>query len=152
MGQVMFYHLTRRPLEATLPDLLSRSLERGWRVVVRGRDANRLAALDAALWTGREDSFLPHGMAGGAHDNDQPVLLTTATDCPNAAQCLITVDSAPMDPTEAAQFERVCVMFDGTDEGALAHARGQWRQITQAGASAQYWSEASGKWEKKAES
>ena len=35
MGEAFFYHMTRTPLEATLPALLTRALEQGWRVAVR---------------------------------------------------------------------------------------------------------------------
>jgi DNA polymerase-3 subunit chi len=49
------------------------------------------------------------------------------------------------------RLERVCVLFDGNDPSAVETARGQWRNLTGAGCSAQYWSEESGRWEKKAE-
>ena len=53
---------------------------------------------------------------------------------------------------EVGTLARVCVLFDGNDPMALDVARGQWKALTGAGATAQYWSEESGKWEKKAES
>ncbi|MEC9104255.1 MAG: DNA polymerase III subunit chi, partial [Pseudomonadota bacterium] len=65
MGEAYFYHLTQGPLEQTLPILLSRSLDAGWRVAVRGFDPGRLDWLDQKLWLGAEESFLPHGPAGG---------------------------------------------------------------------------------------
>jgi DNA polymerase-3 subunit chi len=151
MGAAFFYHLTQRPLEATLPVLIERSLGAGWRVAVRGADAARMDWLDQKLWQGPDDGFLPHGLAGGPHDALQPVLLTTAPDCPNGAQCLMAVDGAEVTPEEVAGYERVCILFDGADATALDRARGQWRDLTGAGVSAQYWSEESGKWEKKAE-
>jgi DNA polymerase III subunit chi len=146
-----FYHLTRQPLEATLPMLLEKSLAAGWRVVVRGTSDDRMRWLDEKLWLGAEDGFLPHGLAGGPHDADQPVLLTTAPDLPNAAACLMAVDGAAVTEAEAARLTRVCILFDGNDEDALAHARGQWKALTDAGIAAQYWSEESGRWQKKAE-
>jgi len=151
MGAAYFYHLTRRPLEATLPVLLDKALAAGWRVAVRGPDPARLDRLDARLWLGPEDAFLPHGRAGGAHDALQPVLLTTGTERPNGAVCVMAVDGAEVMPDEVQALERVCILFDGTDGAAVEAARGQWRKLTGAGCTAQYWSEASGKWEKKAE-
>lgn len=150
MGAVYFYHLTRRPLETTLPVLLERSLQQGWRVVVRGSDPARMAWLDERLWLGAEDGFLPHGLSGGAHDARQPVLLTT--DPGLSAACLMCVDGATPAPEEVSQAERVCVLFDGNDPQALDTARGHWKALTEAGCAAQYWSEESGRWEKKAES
>ncbi len=151
MGAVMFYHLTQRPLVETLRMLLDKSLAAGWRVSVRGTDRAGLMALDGALWLGPEDSFLPHGVAGGEQDAFQPVLLGTETANLNNAQCIMAVHSAEITPEDAAAMERVCILFDGDDEEALAHARSQWKALTAAGVSAQYWSEESGRWEKKAE-
>ncbi|MCZ4351509.1 DNA polymerase III subunit chi [Roseovarius aestuarii] len=150
MGAAFFYHLTRRPLEATLPSLLEKALGAGWRVAVRGGDAARLDWLDAQLWLG-EGTFLPHGCAGGPHDADQPVLLTTSTEMPNGATCLMLVDGAEVGADEVRALDRVCVLFDGNEPAALNAARAQWKALTDAGCAAQYWSEDSGRWEKKAE-
>jgi DNA polymerase-3 subunit chi len=151
MGAAYFYHLTRRPLEVTLPQLLDKALAAGWRVAVRGVDAARMDRLDAQLWLRPEDGFLPHGRAGGPHDADQPVLLTTGTASPNGAACVMAVDGAEVTPAEVQALERACILFDGNDEAALARARAQWKALTGAGCAAQYWSEETGKWQKKAE-
>lgn len=151
MGAAYFYHLTQRPLDATLAMLLGKARGAGWRVAVRGRDAARLDALDEALWLGAEDGFLPHGRAGGPHDARQPILLTEAADAPNAPHCVMAIDGAEVTAAEVAALERVCVLFDGNDAAAVQVARGQWKALSDAGAAAQYWSEASGAWEKKAE-
>lgn len=152
MGDVLFYHLTLTPLEETLPTLLTKSLAAGWRVAIVAQDAAKLDWLDRQLWLGRADSFLPHGLAGGPHDADQPVLLTTGRDLPNGATCVMTIDGAELDPAQIATLARVCILFDGHDPDALAHARGQWKALTAAGVTAQYWSQDSGRWEKKAQS
>lgn len=151
MGVAYFYHLTQRPLEVTLPVLLGKALGAGWRVAVRGTNPARLDWLDRKLWLGPEDGFLPHGLAGGAHDADQPVLLTTSAERPNGATCVMAVDGAEVAPEEVTDLSRVCILFDGHDDTALHTARGQWKALTCAGCSAQYWSEESGRWEKKAE-
>ena len=150
MGAAYFYHLTRRPLEDTLTMLLGKALEAGWRVAVRGPYTGRLGWLDEKLWLGAEEGFLPHGMAGGPFDADQPVLLTTGP-APNGATCVMSIDGAEVTPEEVSNLDRVCVLFDGNDPDALNVARGQWKALKEAGASAQYWSEESGRWEKKAE-
>ena len=151
MGAAYFYHLTRRPLEASLPMLLDKAMQAGWRVAVRGTDPGRMDWLDEKLWLGAEEGFLPHGLAGGAHDADQPVLLTCGPDMPNGAACLMSVDGADVASDEVQRLERVCILFDGHDEAAVQAARGQWKALTGAGCAAQYWSEASGRWEKMAE-
>ena len=60
MTEVLFYHLQNMSLENVLPPLLEKSLERGWRVVVQSTSQERADALDAHLWTYRDDLFLPH--------------------------------------------------------------------------------------------
>ena len=132
--------------------LLDRALAAGWRVVVRGTDPARLDWLDEKLWLGPEDGFLPHGRAGGPHDALQPVLLTERGDLPNDPACLMAVDGAAVSAEEAGRMERTCILFDGNDTQALQAARGLWRSLTAAGCAAQYWSEESGSWKKKAES
>ncbi len=150
MGAAYFYHLTRGPLEVTLPVLLEKSLQAGWRVVVRGTDPAQLDWLDQKLWLG--EGFLPHGLSGGPHDADQPILLTTDADAPNAAHCVVAVDGASVAAEEVEALERVCILFDGNDDGAVEAARAQWRTLTGAGCAAKYWSEESGRWQMKAES
>ncbi len=151
MGSAYFYHLTRHPLEITLRQLLGKARAAGWRVVVRGTDTARLGQLDEKLWLGAEDDFLAHGLSGGPHDRRQPILLTTDKDMQNTAQCLMAVDGAGVQPDEVQTLDRVCILFDGNDTGAVQVARDQWKTLTTAGCSAQYWSEEGGRWEKKAE-
>ncbi len=152
MGAVYFYHLTQKPLEVTLRVLLEKSLAAGWRVAVRGRTDALLDRLDAQLWLGPEEGFLPHGRAGTPQEADQPILLTNERVAANDPTCLISVEGADLDANEVAALERAMVLFDGHDAGAVQAAREQWKALTTAGAAAQYWSEESGRWEKKAES
>lgn len=150
MGSAYFYHLTSASVEQTLPMLLEKSRAAGWVIEVRGTDPAALDRLDKALWNGPPDGFLPHGLAGGDHDADQPILLTTQAGG-NAATCLMSVHGAQVSADEVQAAQRVCVLFDGHDGEALAAARVQWKTLTDAGCSAQYWSQDSGRWEKKAE-
>ncbi|MBF9030072.1 DNA polymerase III subunit chi [Rhodobacterales bacterium HKCCE3408] len=152
MGEVYFYHLTRTPLEDTLRTLLEKSLSAGWRVAVRGRHAQVMERLDAQLWLRPEASFLPHGLSGGPHDADQPVLLTTDREMPNGATALVSIDGADVTADEAEPLARVSILFDGHDTGAVETARAQWRSLTGSGLKAKYWSEESGRWEMKRES
>jgi DNA polymerase-3 subunit chi len=151
LGEVFFYHLTQSPLEGALRLLIEKSLGVGWRVAVRGRSDAMLDRLDAALWLGDDAGFLPHGRAGGAHDADQPVLLTTATQAANRPDCLLAVEGAEVAAAEVAELQRAMILFDGHDPQAVQGARDQWRALKDAGVKAKYWSEESGRWAMKAE-
>ena len=149
MTEVFFYHLEARPLEAVLPSLLERSLERGWRAVVQSASEERIEALDAHLWTYREDSFLPHGRVQERDAEEQPVLLTTGQECPNGARIRFLIDDADL-PSDAEAYERLVVLFDGGDTHALALARTRWQEARARGLDVTYWQQdASGRWERK---
>ena len=149
MGAVFFYHLTDSPLEATLPMLVGKARGAGWRVLVRSADEVLTKRLDVVMWQGPDDGFLPHGIAGGAYDADQPVLIGNVPS--DGFGCLMTVAGAAVSDSEVNALERVCILFDGHDGMALDHARGQWKALTDAGCSAQYWAQEDGRWTKKAE-
>src|SRR5215813_15011720 len=93
MTEVLFYHL-QTPIEKVLPNLLEKSLERGWRVVVQASSEERVEALDAQLWTFSDDSFLPHGTWRDSEAREQPVLLTVNDDNPNGATVRFLIDGA----------------------------------------------------------
>src|SRR5215475_6409781 len=122
MTEVLFYHLQRQPLERVLPQLLERSVERGWRVVVQTASDERIEALDAHLWTYKDDSFLPHGTARDPETASQPILLTTSDHNPNGAKVRFLIDGVPL-PADAMDYDRIVLLFDGEDEDAVAAAR-----------------------------
>ena len=65
-------------LERALPQILEKVLARGERVVVMAGSSERVEALNAALWTYNDRSFLPHGSSRDGFAEDQPIWLTTA--------------------------------------------------------------------------
>ena len=150
MTEVLFYHLQAQPVERVLPVLLEKSLERGWRVVVHTTLEERVDALDSHLWTFRDDSFLPHGTFREPTAADQPVLLTVRDDNPNGATVRFLLDGAPM-PGDAGQYERLVLMFDGGDDGAVAEARQRWQAARVQGFAVTYWqADANGRWQRRA--
>lgn len=149
MTEIGFYHLTRTKLDQALPRLLGRVLSGGGRAHVLCGEPERVAALDAALWTVPEPDWLPHGVAGGENDALQPILLATADAPPaNAARFLFLVDGATS--ARLAEYDRVLDLFDGSDEAAVAAARGRWASAKAAGHGLAYWQQGAGGWERKA--
>jgi DNA polymerase-3 subunit chi len=147
MTEVVFYHLERSSLEAALPDLLARSLDRGWRAVVQIGSEERLQALNAHLWTFDEASFLPHGAAGDGNAENQSIWLTTGDDNPNGAAVRFLVDGAEAGGLEG--YERIVHMFDAINPEALERARKAWKAAREAGSEATYWrQDESGRWRK----
>ncbi len=152
MAEALFYHLTATPLERSLPEMLEKALARGWRCVVRCGSAAGLATIDDMLWTWRDDAFLPHGGPTAGHAAAQPVYLALGEENPNGAQVLMLVDGARASVAEMASYERVCLIFDGADDRAVADARRDWKAVTAAGLPATYWAQENGRWVRRAES
>jgi DNA polymerase-3 subunit chi len=149
MTEVLFYHLTQRPLEDVLPGLVERCLGRDWRVVIQTSSPERCKALDSLLWTYRQDAFLPHGTAADGYADQQPVYLTDKGDNPNDATVRFLVDRA--DPPDLSAYMRAVFLFDGHDADALAEARRQWTAAKAAGHDITYWQQNDqGGWERKA--
>lgn len=145
---VWFYHLERSGLDEVLPELLERTLSRGWKAIVRARQAERIEHLDGWLWAYRDESFLPHAPDSEPGAARQPILLTTAFENPNGADALFLIDGA--DPGELADYTRCVVLFDGRDEAQLAVARSQWSAVKAKGHPASYWRQQARGWEKQA--
>ena len=148
-GEIWFYHLERSTLDQVLPELLDRTLQRGWRARVRVADADAREAIDERLWTWRDDSFLAHGLSDQPNPERQPILLTAGDENLNRSQALFIVDGSDMSLTE--EFERCFIIFNGRDETALHQARERWKSLKGQGANLAYWKQSDeGRWEKAA--
>ena len=147
MNEVRFHHLERRRVDQALPRLLERALEEGSRIVVRASSDEMVAALNERLWTYDDASFLPHGAAGDGDPTTQPIFLTSEVENPNAATMLVRLAGVEASEADDA-FDLIVLMFDGRDEAALAHARGEWRRLKDQGRTISYWRESDeGGWE-----
>ena len=149
MTEVLFYHLQNMSLESVLPPLLEKSLERGWRVVVQATTPERADALDAHLWTYRDDSFLPHATWRVADVAEQPIVLTVEDGNPNQAQVRFLVDNAPL-PADSGSYQRMVLVFNGDDDDALAAARAAWAECKARGFEVTYWqADERGRWQRR---
>jgi len=149
LTETLFYHLERRTLDDVLPGLIEKTLERGWRAVIRAESSERADAVDTLLWTYNEQSFLPHAQSGDGNPKRQPVLITVEDENPNDANVLFCIGGAVPQWSAVGDLTRVILMFDGRDESALASARVAWKDARTAGHDVTYWKESpSGKFEK----
>jgi DNA polymerase-3 subunit chi len=149
MTEVRFYHLQRTPLEAALPPMLEKTLERGQRAVVMAGSEERVEHLAGHLWTYDERSFLPHGSARDGHAERQPIWLTAQDENPNAAQVLFLTDGAAS--TRVEDYTLCVELFDGNDAAAVTAARERWSRYKTAGHQLTYWQQTpAGRWEQKA--
>lgn len=134
-----FYHIEHTSLDAAIAPLVEKCLERKWRVVIVGHE-DTLERLNKALWTFREDSFLPHGRAK-TDAAKHPVLLSTEATAINGAKVALLLDGSDI---AMETFERAMVVFDGGDETARAKARQQYKAATDSGGKARYFQQERG--------
>ncbi len=150
MTEILFYQLKGQSVEQVLPPLIQKSLERGWRVAIQAASDERVEALDAHLWTWRDDVFLPHGTWRDAEAGEQPVLLTVDEANPNGATVRFLIEGASM-PGDLAAYQRLVVLFDGDDQEALEEARARWSKAKEEGFEVTYWlTDKNGRWQRQA--
>ena len=144
--QVDFYQLAGTPAEQVIASIAEKVLAAGGRLLVVAEDEVLLARLNRQLWDQAPTSFIPHGVAGGADDARQPVLLSTSPDAPNLARSMLMADGIWRD--SALNYDRAFFLFD---DATLNGARAAWKSLSgREGVEPRYWAQESGKWVKKA--
>ena len=149
MTEIRFYHLRTRTAEQALPEILSKAIEGGRRVVIKTADEKAVASLNDYLWMFSADSFLPHGCKKDGHAADQPIWITTENDNPNNAEILITTGGAV--PEAPENYALCCEMLEDREADQVAAARTRWKSYKERGFDLIYYQQTDkGGWEKKA--
>lgn len=143
-----FYHLEASTLESVLPGLLEKTLEKGWRALVKLPEG-KLAQLDNFLWTFREDAFLPHGREDEPQSDLQPILLSSTIESAKGFDAVFLLDGAVIEDMEGVS--RAMIMINGRAAEDVQRERGRWKTLKETGASLAYYQQNDrGRWEKKA--
>ena len=146
-AEIWFYHLESASVEETLPPLIEKCLDRGWRALVLSPSAERLQALDSHLWTWKPNSWLPHHSPGSQEGHVAPIQLGDSQGEARAAEAVFLLDGANWGPLDGVS--RVFVLFDGRDPDNVTHARQQWRVAKETGLLPTYWRQGEdGRWAK----
>jgi len=144
--QVDFYQLAGISAGQVIASISEKVLEGDGSLLIVAEDESYLAKLDRMLWDQGADSFLPHGVAGGADDARQPILLSTSPDAPNQARNMLIADGAWREA--ALTYDRSFYLFD---DDTLEGARLAWKLLSgREGVERRYWAHEGGKWVKKA--
>ena len=148
MTDYWFYHLEASTLEGVLPGLLEKTLEKGWRALVKLPEA-ALPQIDSLLWTFRDDAFLPHGREDEPQAELQPILLSATAETATGFDAVFLIDGAEV--ADMADAKRAMVMINGRSQEDVARERARWKRLSEADASlAYYQQDQRGRWEKKA--
>ena len=144
--QVDFYQLAGISAGQVIASISEKVLEGDGRLLIVAEDEAYLAKLDRMLWDQGAASFLPHGIAGGADDASQPILLSTSPDAPNQARNMLIADGNWRE--SALAYDRSFYLFD---DNTLEAARLAWKLLAgREGVERRYWAQENGKWVKKA--
>jgi DNA polymerase-3 subunit chi len=143
--QVDFYQLAGTPPEQVIASISEKVLAGDARLLILAEDEAFLARLDRMLWDQGATSFLPHGLAGGADDVRQPILLSTNADSPNQARNMLIADGIWREA--ALTYDRSFYLFDSS---TLDAARLAWKLLAgREGVERRYWAQEGGKWVKR---
>jgi DNA polymerase III subunit chi len=143
--RVDFYQLGSGSPDSIIASLAGKLLDDGQRLLIVAGDESLLSRLDRQLWDQGAASFLPHGLAGGADDAAQPVLLSVGTDAPNLARNILIADGEWREA--ALAYDRAFYLFDAS---TLDGARLAWKLLAgRDGVERHYWANEDGKWVKK---
>lgn len=148
MTDYWFYHLEASTLEGALPNLLEKTLEKGWRALIK-MPANRLQALDEFLWTYRDEAFLPHGREDQPQADLQPILLSSDTQSAKGFDAVFLIDGAEIEDLKGVT--RTIIMINGRSDEDVKRERGRWKILKDQGADLAYYQQDDrGRWAKKA--
>ncbi len=140
--QVDFYQLGETAPEQVIASIAEKLLAQDSRLLIVAEEEALLARLDRMLWDQGATSFLPHGLAGGADDARQPILLSTSPDSPNLARNMLIADGQWRDA--ALAYDRAFYLFD---EATLEGARLAWKLLSgRDGVERRYWAQVEGRW------
>ena len=143
---VDFYQLGTAPAEQVIASIAGKVTADDGRLLLVAGDELALARLDRLLWDQGATSFLPHGMAGGADDARQPILLSATTDAPNRARNILIADGEWREA--ALTFDRAFYLFD---DSTLEGARLAWKLLSgRDDVERRYWALEAGKWTQRA--
>ena len=90
--------------------LVERIYGEGLRILIHLPDREQARHLDRLLWTFRQQSFLPHGLARDADRELTPILIDQDGDSGDENQVLINLGLGV--PTYFGSFERLCEPVD----------------------------------------
>ena len=142
---VDFYQLGTAPIEQVIASIADKLLTEDGHLLLVADDEQLLGRLDRLLWDQGPANFLPHGLAGGADDARQPILLSATTDAPNRARNLLIADGEWREA--ALTFDRAFYLFDNA---TLEGARLAWKLLSgRDDVERRYWAQEDGKWVQK---
>jgi DNA polymerase-3 subunit chi len=144
--QVDFYQLGETPFEQVIAGIADKLLAQDARLLIVAEDETLLARLDRMLWDRGPTSFVPHGLAGGADDARQPILLSASPDAPNLARNMLIADGQWREA--ALGYDRAFFLFDND---VLPDARLAWKLLSgREGVERRFWArDEAGRWVEK---
>jgi DNA polymerase-3 subunit chi len=145
MLEIRFYHLQKQSLDQALPQILTKALDQGHKVLIK-TNKDTIKSLSELLWNTPLNSFLPHGTSADPNKELQPIYITDQEDNPNQADLLILLNGERSQKIDT--YKMCCEIFDGNNPELLKDARVKWKEYKSAELPVTYWQQDThGKWE-----
>jgi DNA polymerase-3 subunit chi len=130
MTRIDFYILpeSSKPPEGrvmTACRLCDKAASAGQRVYIYAPEADTADAIDGALWSFRQGSFVSHERAGAAIEEPPPAILIGGTEPPSSHQQIL-INLGGDVPAFFSRFDRVLEIVDG-DADQRAQSRGRFK-------------------------
>ena len=125
MTRVDFYLLSNNDPNAVICRLIDKAYQRGHRVFVFADTIQNAQRIDEALWTFRDDSFIPHLMQNEGPEPPPPVQLGCEEPSRHFSDILVNISGKI--PTWYKRFQRVLEIVPG-EETAKVASRERYRE------------------------
>ena len=124
MSRVDFYILpddSRNQLQLFACRLAEKAWQQGHRILIQTDSADDSRQLDELLWTFRDGSFVPHGVAGSEQDDEQPIVISHQDTPASAFQLMINLSSRTPDDDPFERIAEILNQEPGRKQVGRAH-------------------------------
>ncbi len=131
--KVEFVNLAKARMEAVpaAARLAAFHYRNGRRVLILARDQAESQDLDQTLWTLEPDSFIPHALAGGPDQGEEPVLI--ALESRNINQARVLILTRPLKHPPLKDFSHLVQLVPAQDGPELNACRDLYRRLQKQG-------------------
>ena len=105
--------------------------DQGRKVYIEAAGQSEAQDMDKRLWTFADGSFVPHAVAGGPDQAQEPVLISAQPGNPNSAEVLILLH--PRDPMASRDFSMAILLIPAEDGPELDACRDLYAKLREAG-------------------
>ncbi len=101
--------------------LAEKAWQQGQRILIRTENGDEARRMDDLLWTFRDGSFIPHGLAGGEDQDQQPILIGPGNQPLPQVPLLINMCADTVQPDAAERVAEIVNQEAGLKQRGREH-------------------------------